>query len=161
VAITYRNLAQLYRDLDDPASAQSYFEKAIAVASRNGNPSRYAEVYGSYAGFLNDTLDHARALGLAREALALDEVLGDTPGTAFEQLEIGRALLGLNRPAEAVAPLRIALAMGRALDQHEIIARSLLTLAKAALVQGDRADARIKLRQAMQKLDSTRFKSRL
>jgi len=161
VAITYRNLAQLYRDLDDPASAQGYFEKAIAAASRNGNPSRYAEVYGSYAGFLNDTLDHARALVLAREALALDEVLGDTPGTAFEQLEIGRALLGLNRPAEAVAPLQIALAMGRALDQHEIIARSLLALANAALVQGDRTNARARLQQAMQKLDSTRFKPRL
>ncbi|MBS0569512.1 MAG: GGDEF domain-containing protein [Proteobacteria bacterium] len=161
VAITYRNLAQLYRDLDDPESAQAYFEKAIAAATRNGNPSRYAEVYGSYAGFLNDTLDHARALSLAREALALDEVLGDTPGTAFEQLEIGRALLGLNRTTEAVAPLQIALGMGRALGQQEIIARSLLALAKAALDLGDRAAARARLQEAIQKLDSNRFKPRL
>jgi diguanylate cyclase (GGDEF)-like protein len=161
VAITYRNLAQLYRDLDDPKSAQGYFEKAIAAASRNGNPSRYAEVYGSYAGYLNDTLDSATALEPAREALALDEVLGDTPGTAFEQLEIGRALLGLNRPDEAVVSLRIALDLGRALGQHEIIARSLLALARAALAHGDRADAKVKLQQAMQKLDAKRFKPRL
>jgi diguanylate cyclase (GGDEF)-like protein len=159
--LTYRNLALLYRELGDEATSKQYFDKAIAAAERNGDPSHYATVYGSYSSFLNDTRDYAAALDAARETLALDQVLNDRPAVAFEQLESGRALLGLKRFDEAGASLDAALAAGRAINQREIVARSLLALAEIALTRGDRAHARGLLDQAQSGLDATRMKPQL
>ncbi|MDR3388432.1 MAG: diguanylate cyclase [Rudaea sp.] len=159
--LTYRNLALLYRELGDEAASKQYFDKAIAAAERNGDPSHYATVYGSYSSFLNDTHDYAAALDAARETLALDQVLNDRPAAAFEELESGRALLGLKRFDEAGVSLDAALAAGRAINQREIVARSLLALAEISLTRGDRARARDLLDQAQNGLDATRMKPQL
>jgi diguanylate cyclase (GGDEF)-like protein len=140
--LIYRNLALLYRELGDEATSKKYFDKAITAAERNGNASYYATVYGSYSSSLNDTHDYVTALAAASETLALDQVLNDRPAMAFEQLESGRALLGLNRLGEADTNLKAALAAGRAMGQHEIVSKSLVALAEAALNRGDRQLAR-------------------
>ncbi len=159
--LTYRNLALLYRELGDEATSKQYFDKAIAAAERNGDASHYATVYGSYSSFLNDTRDYATALDAARETLALDQVLNDRPAAAFEQLESGRALLGLKRLDEAATSLDAALAAGRAINQHEIVARSLLALAEIAIARGDRSRARDLLDQAQNGLDAPRLQPQL
>jgi diguanylate cyclase (GGDEF)-like protein len=159
--LTYRNLALLYRELGDETTSKQYFDKAIVAAERNGDPSHYATVYGSYSSFLNDARDYPAALDAARETLALDQVLNDRPAAAFEQLESGRALLGLKRLDEADVQLGSALATGRTINQHEIIARSLLAKAEIALMRGERKQARDLLDQAMSGLDSTRLKPQL
>ncbi len=56
--------------------------------------------------------------------------IGDRPSVGFDLLNSGRALLGLGRPAEADTRLHDALAIGRELNQHEIIAHSQVSLAK-------------------------------
>ncbi|MEP6483357.1 MAG: tetratricopeptide repeat protein, partial [Rudaea sp.] len=142
IELTYRNLALLYRELGDEATSRRYFEQAIASAESSGDPSHFATVYGSYSGFLNDNRDYASALQAATETLALDQVLDDRPAMAFEQIERGRALIGLQRPKEAVAPLHAALEAGRSINQHEIVVRSLLSLAEIAMTQNDHAGAR-------------------
>ena len=159
--LTYRNLALLYRELGDEAASKQYFDKAIAAAERNGDASHYATVYGSYSSFLNDTRDYTAALDAALETLALDQVLNDRPAAAFEQLESGRALLGLKRLDEAATNLDAALAAGRAINQHEIVARSLLALAEIAITRGDRSRARDLLDEAQKGLDATRLKPQL
>jgi len=161
VALTYRNLAMLYRELGDDAASRQYFEHAAAAAERSGDPTQHATVYGSYSGFLNDAHDFGNALRIASETLALDQVLNDRPGTAFEHLEIGRALVGLQRDAEATVSLEAALAAGKAMNQHEIIARSLLALSEIALRRGEPVRARSLLDQALAGLDAKRLKSYL
>jgi len=161
IELTYRNLALLYRELGDDTESRRYFDRAIAAAEHSGDPAHYATVYGSYSSFLNDTRDYANGLRVASEVLALDQVLRDRPAAAFEQLEIGRALIGLKRLDEAGAPLEAALAGGRAINQHEIISRALLAQAEVALGRDDRAHARTLLDQAIKSLDSRRSKPQL
>ncbi|MGA9335579.1 MAG: tetratricopeptide repeat-containing diguanylate cyclase [Rudaea sp.] len=159
--LVYRNLALLYNELGDDTTSKGYFEKAIAAAIRHGDPSRYASAYGSYSNLLNDTGDYSRALDAARETLSLDLVLNDRPATAFEELESGRALFGLKRFDEARASLESALAEGRLLKQHEIVARSQLALAELALARGDRVRAATLLDEALRRLNTTRLKPQL
>lgn len=159
--LVYRNLALLYNELGDDATSKSYFEKAIKAAIRHGDPSHYASAYGSYSNLLNDTGDFAGALNAARETLSLDHVLDDRPAIAFEELEIGRALTGLKRLDEARTSLESALANGRELMQHEIVARSQLALADVALLRGDRSQAAILLEAALSRLNTTRLKPQL
>ncbi len=161
VELTYRNLALLYRELGDETTGRVYFEKAITAAEHTGDASHFATVYGSYSGFLNDNRDYRNALRAATETLALDQVLNDRPAAAFEQLERGRALIGLSRPDEAVEPLQAALETGRAINQHEIVVRSQLALAEVAIANNDRARARSLLDEVLGGLDNTRMKPQL
>ena len=161
VELTYRNLALLYRELGDDATSRDYFQKALRAAERSGDPAHYATVYGSYSGFLNDQRDFENALRAASETLALDQALNNRPSIAFEQLEIGRALVGLKRNEQAVPSLEAALAAGRSINQHEIIARSLLALAQVALERHDLPKARSLLDQALAGLDAKRLKTAL
>ncbi len=161
IELTYRNLALLYRELGDEYASRRYFEKAIAAADMSGDPSHYATVYGSYSGFLNDNGDFANALQAATETLALDQVLNDRPAMAFEQLEIGRALIGLKRLDEAITPLNAAVDTGRTINQREIIVRGLLSLAEIAIANRDYAKANASLDAALSGLDATRMKPQL
>jgi diguanylate cyclase (GGDEF)-like protein len=135
--VAYRNVALLYRELDDTQTTQGYFAKAVDAAARYAQPGYYASVQGAYAGFLNDNREYDGALAAASEALAITEALGNRPSIGFEHLEVGRALLGLRRPDDAAPHFNDALAIGRELDQRELIARSELALAEIALAHGD------------------------
>src|SRR5690606_34517061 len=91
-----RNIALLYREIEDVDSARSYFERALVAVDRQANPERFAPILGSYASLLNDIGDHAAALKAANEALAIDTRLGNRSNQGLEQLEVGRALFGLD-----------------------------------------------------------------
>ncbi|MBS0581585.1 MAG: GGDEF domain-containing protein [Proteobacteria bacterium] len=139
--VAYRNVAMLYRELDDTQTTQRYFAKAVEAASRYAQPGYYASVQGAYAGFLNDAGNHAAALAAASEALAISEALDNRPSIGFEHLEAGRALLGLRRPDAAAPHFDAALAIGREIGQRELVARSELALAEIALAHNDLARA--------------------
>jgi tetratricopeptide (TPR) repeat protein len=138
----YRNVALLYRELEDYAAARDYFQRALAKAEQRGIPSAYSSVVGSWASLLNDLGDHAAALAAATEALAIDSALGDKPHQGLEQLEIGRALLGQGDVEAATLHLDEALRLGRELGQREIVARALLHLTEAAMAERDMLRAR-------------------
>lgn len=140
--LTLRNLALIYRDLGDDAATRLYFTRALAVADRHGDTSNYAATLGSYASYLADVREFAPALDAANESLALSRATGNRPSVAFSLLDGGRALLGLKRLAEAATRLNKALTLGRELDQHEIMARSQVALAEAALSSGNPSLAR-------------------
>jgi diguanylate cyclase (GGDEF)-like protein len=135
--LTLRNLALIYRDLGDDATTRRYFTRALAVADRHGDSGNYAATLGTYASYLADVREFAPALTAADESLALGRATGNRPAVAFSLLDSGRALLGLKRVDEATTRLHEAIALGRELDQHEIMARSLVALADAALIEGD------------------------
>lgn len=153
--IAYRNLALLYRELDDETTTREYFDKAIAAAERYAEPGYYAAVQGSFATFLNDTQHYDQALSAATEALAISTVLENRPAMGFENLESGRALLGLQRLDEAKTHLQLALAFGLAINQRELITRSELSLAETALADGDLASAHKLLDSASARMASS------
>jgi diguanylate cyclase (GGDEF)-like protein len=146
--LSLRNLALIYRDLGDDVTTRSYFTRALAVADRHGDSGNYAATLGTYASYLADVREFAPALNAANESLALGRATGNRPSVAFSLLDSGRALLGLKRVDEATTRLHEAIALGRELDQHEIMARSLVALADAALIGGD-------VRMAHKLLDET------
>lgn len=156
--VAYRNVALLYRELDDRQTTQGYFNKAVQAATRYAQPGFYASVQGSYAGFLNDDREYAAALSAASEALAIGEALGNRPSIGFEHLEVGRALLGLRRADEAAPHFDAALAIGREIDQRELISRSELSLAEIALSHGDTAQTHRLLDDVSPRLNSAGLK---
>ena len=137
LSVAYRNLALLYRELGDTQTTRHYFEQALEASHRHFEPEYYASVIGSFAAFLNDAGEFDHALDNASEALAISTVLGDRPSMGFEQLEIGRALLGEHRTDEAAMHFVAAQTLGQAIQQRELIVRSKLSLAEIALAQGD------------------------
>jgi diguanylate cyclase (GGDEF)-like protein len=156
--LTLRNLALIYRDLGDDAAARDYFTRALDVARRHGDSANYAATLGTWAGYLVDAGEFAPALAAAEESLAVSSAIGDRPSIGFDLLNSGRALLGLNRPAEADARLREALAIGRELNQHEIIAHSQVSQAEAALARGDATQASKLLQAAFADPQMARYK---
>ncbi|GAA0704361.1 diguanylate cyclase [Dokdonella soli] len=161
VEIAYRNIALLYREIEDTTAARSYFRRALDTAAGNANPLAYAPVVGAYANLLNDVGEYAAAQAAASEALAIDEALGDRPHQGLEHLEIGRALLGQHQVDAAVAELETALRLGRELDQREIVARALLHLADAALLRHDYLRAHGLLDEAIAGLEAAQLRPQL
>lgn len=156
--LTLRNLALIYRDLGDDAAARDYFTRALDVARRHGDSANYAATLGTWAGYLVDSNEFAPALAAAEESLAVSGAIGDRPSVGFDLLNSGRALLGLNRLAEADAHLHDALAIGRALNQHEIVAHSQVSLAEVALARGNAAQANRLLQAAFADPQTERYK---
>ena len=94
IEIAYRNVALLYREIEDGDAARAYFERARTAAAKTGSPAAYSTVVGAYAGLLNDLGEFTAAEAAAEEALAIDEAIGDRPHQGLEHLELGRALFG-------------------------------------------------------------------
>lgn len=156
--LTLRNLALIYRDLGDDTAARDYFTRALDVARRHGDSANYAATLGTWAGYLVDSGEFAPALAAAEESLAVSGAIGDRPSVGFDLLNSGRALLGLGRLAEADTRLHDALAIGRELNQHEIIAHSQVSLAEVALARGDATQANKLLQAAFADPQTARYK---
>lgn len=156
-----RNIALLYREIEDEATARRYFERALASVDRQSSPQTYAPVLGSYASLLNDVGDHAPALAAAGEALDIDVALGNLANQGFEHLEIGRARFGLGQIDEAAIQLEQALAIGRELQQNEIVSRSLLHLAEIHQARHESLRARGMIDEAIAGLEQAQLRPQL
>lgn len=159
--IIYRNIALLYREIEDALPAREYFQRALELAARHGVPSVYSSIIGSYAGLFNDVGEYANARDAAEEALAIDTARGDRPHQGLEHLEVGRALLGLGQDSDAVAHLEQALQLGRELGQHEISAPALVQLGRVALQRNDRLRAHTLIDEAIADLESAKLRPQL
>jgi diguanylate cyclase (GGDEF)-like protein len=159
--LAYRNLALLYREVEDRPTASVYFQRALEEAARRGVPSAYSSVVGSYAGLLNDGGNSAGARAAAEEALAIDSALDDRPHQGLEHLEIGRALLLQRNLAAAENELEQALQLGRELDQREIVARALLHSSEIAMLRHDDLRARGLIDEAIAGLELARLRPQL
>ena len=156
--LTLRNMALVYRDLGDDVAARDYFTRALDVAKRHGDSANYAAILGTWAGYLVDAGEFAPALAAAQESLAVSSAIGDRPSVGFDLLNSGRALLGMNRLEEADLQLRGALAIGRELNQHEILAHAQVSLAEVALARGEPAQADRMLLAAFADPQAARYK---
>ncbi|MBN8482301.1 MAG: diguanylate cyclase, partial [Xanthomonadales bacterium] len=158
---SYRNIGLLYREIEDEQGARAYFRKALEVAASRSDPETYASVLGSHASLLNDVGDHAAALAAAEEGLIIDVAVASRSHEGLQNLEAGRALLGLGRNVEAIRRLQTALAIGREINQGEIIARALLHLAEEAQGGRDVLRARGYIDEAIARLESIQLRPQL
>lgn len=158
---SYRNIALLYREIEDEESARDYFNRAIAAAEVRGDAEVYGSVIGSYSSLLNDVGDHAEALAIAEESLFMNIAVGSRSHVGLQHLEVGRALLGLGRLALAEEHLDAALAIGRDIRQSEITARTLLHLAELAQERRDLLRARGYVDEAISHLERIQLRPQL
>ncbi|MBL8296743.1 MAG: GGDEF domain-containing protein [Rhodanobacteraceae bacterium] len=159
--LSYRNIALLYREIEDTEQAKIHFEAALESSRRNLDPQSLAGALGSYASFSNDIGDAAAALTMAQQARAIDASMGNRPYVGLENVEIGRALIRLDRDSEATAVLQDALEIGRGLAHREITGNALLHLGRLALRAGDSALATKHLDEAIRILSQAGLKSGL
>ena len=161
LAGTLRNLALICLDLGDDTLTRKYFTRAIETAARHGDSLDYSSALGTYSSWLADIGEFQAALDAADEALILARALDNRPAIGFDLFDGGRALAGLKRLDEARARLEQALAIGRELKQHEIIARSQLALAETAYAAGDIAQSRHMLDEITADSSAMQFKPML
>lgn len=154
---TYRNIALLYREIDDQAMVRDYLEKALAIAIKQGNAFGLGAILGSRATVLNDQGEFTAALDAARQAVLIDGMSGHRSSIGYNLVESGRALVGLGRIDEATVELQAGLAAGRESGVREIVARALLPMAAIAIRRGDRAAAQGNLDDAGAVLEDARL----
>jgi diguanylate cyclase (GGDEF)-like protein len=159
--LSYRNIALLYREIEDTEQAKLNFEAALESSRRNLDPQSLAGALGSYASFSNDIGDANAALTMAQQARAIDASIGNRPYIGLEDVEIGRALIRLDRDDEAAAVLQDALDIGRDLAHREITGNALLHLGRIALRAGNEALATERLDEAIRILGAAGLKSAL
>jgi diguanylate cyclase (GGDEF)-like protein len=161
IDVAYRSIAVLYRELGELAMARDYFERAERAAADAAVPGALSTVRGTFASLLNDLGEHELARQKAESALAEDLSYGRNYGTALEQVELGRALIGLGRPADAETSLDEALAWGERMKQVEIIGRSLLHLGQIHAIGGRLDQATAELERSVAVLTDSSLKGHL
>ncbi|MFZ2236621.1 MAG: tetratricopeptide repeat protein, partial [Dokdonella sp.] len=154
---TYRNIALLYREIDDQAMVRDYLDKALTISVKQGNAFGLAPILGSQAAVLNDQGEFATALDSASQAALADEMSGHRSSIGFNLVESGRALVGLGRIDEAILKLQAGLAAGRESGVREVVARALLPMAGIAMRRDDAASAQRHLDEAGAVLEDARL----
>ena len=146
---TYHYLGLLHRSLHDNEQARRYLELALVQARAHADPMRVAPVLGSLARVSNDADEFAAALLHTDESLALAQRAGSVPGQAYSLLERGRALLGLERFAEARAALEDARRLSERVSQDRTAADATFALGRVARAEGDASGALRLFREAV------------
>ncbi|MEO7917640.1 MAG: tetratricopeptide repeat protein, partial [Dokdonella sp.] len=158
---TYRNIALLYREIEDLNTALDYLDRADAIASKQGNAFGMAPILGSRAAILNDLGRYTDALDSADQAALIDQMSGHRSSSGFDMVESGRALIGLGRVDDGVRRLQQGLAIGRETGVLEIVARALLPMAGLAVQRHHLGNARNLLDEANAVLQDARLRPQL
>ena len=141
------------------AEAQVLFEQALHIARL------VDDVVGvnitllnlGYIAFLNGDVE--RSLAFFDEARRSVEAIGDRPLLGYVENGTGRVLSEAGRPAEALAPLRRAVALREELEQPHLAAESRTLLAEALTLSGDAAGGAATIEPDLSLLETGDFES--
>ena len=120
----------------DCAGARALFEESLDMARRYGWRHREGVQLGNCAFVLWHIGEHEAALARAEEALLVARQEGDPSEEARAHINAGRALCFLDRPVEAEARLRRAVALCRRARSPYLLTNALCYLAEARLADG-------------------------
>lgn len=155
-AYAHNNIGDLYMYMEDYARSELHLKRALEIWSKaDGNP-RKALPLTNLGLLMNRTGEHHDALEYCREALAIDEnALGpDHFELAYALTCIGKALLELDRPDEAVEPLRRAVALRTRFDTYEH-GWSRFLLGQALIASGRPLEGRERIDEAQKLFDAS------
>lgn len=130
------NLASTSRAQLRLGEAAVFAAEALALARTTGSKSLISTSLHNLAGVRLSTGDFASALSLARESLDIQD---DNLGARY--LTLGRALLALNRPAEALAAAEQAIQRSAKMTFDDTTAEARFLAARALDLLGRTADA--------------------
>jgi diguanylate cyclase (GGDEF)-like protein len=157
------NIAVLYEQLEIFDEARRRYAEALDQAEKEGDEASVAIVLGAFAGYLSDfgKSDAPQALSMAERALTIVTRNGGVPQRASARLQVGRALMNLERYADADRALTAAYADARA-NQHEaLMAHIQFRRGELARLQGDPALALARLDDARQSYERQGNRHRL
>ncbi|MGD8397660.1 MAG: tetratricopeptide repeat protein, partial [Anaerolineae bacterium] len=150
-AIANSGIVSLY--LGDQDRAKGYFEESLQIAHEIGH-RRAESVVSTYQALLYHRLgDDETACSWGRRALRVAETLGDRPVCSDAQTNLGHALAGLERLADAADAYERALQLRRELGEDNRAIESLAGLANVSLAQGDAPSARRQVEEILAHLE--------
>ena len=137
VAVASYWRAAVAADQSDDQLAERLLEEARWRAEWAGDRRATGAVIHQLGRIALRSGDPARALDLARQALAIHEAVGWKAGIAAAHDAIGRALVAGGRPAEAITEHRRGLQRAVAFGSPHAVAKALEGLAEAMAEAGD------------------------
>jgi class 3 adenylate cyclase/Tfp pilus assembly protein PilF len=135
------NLGEVSMALGDYAEARGSFDQALDLFRTAGDRRNESWALANLGLLRHNLGDNDAAQDLCREALRIAQEVGARSEQGRALTVIGHALLGLGRPAEAADAYHQALSLRRELGEHQLALDSHAGLARAALAQGDVAEA--------------------
>jgi len=155
VGVVLGNLGVTAMDIGDTATARASLEEALSIARDTGDTIGI-NVWLLNLAFITATEgDTDAALVYYEEAQRGVEEVGDRSSLGYVLNGVGRVLMETGRAAEALAPLRSAIALREELAQPHLLAESRLYLAEALADSGDLAAARESLEAALPTLEAS------
>jgi CHAT domain-containing protein/Tfp pilus assembly protein PilF len=130
-------------------SAQTYLDRAGAMAHLVGDLRVQANVLGHWGDFHAEQGDLSRARARYAEALKLRERMGDTRGVAADYNNLGLVARDVGDLREARRQFEAALAVNRREARPELAATNLINLAGLAGLEGDFSRAESLYRSAL------------
>jgi tetratricopeptide (TPR) repeat protein len=142
--------------LGDFERARADYEAALRLAQEASSPLAEARTLGTLAALWGGHKDYERGLSLSREAVAIAERAGDTPGargvSAEAHLRVGLMELNLARMTASQRELGVALAQFREAGDLGGEGRALDALAMALMITGGLDEAIDHGREALVRL---------
>lgn len=148
-ATALHNLAEIHRGLGSPRRAADLFEQAMQLHWAAGHHDGEILSLFGWAHALRQAGDAPGAQRKLEAALALSEQHGERTmqARALHALAMHHAALG--QPAAALAPLRRAIEVDRAIGYAHALGHDMLDLAGLQLLCGEAAQARLALEEAL------------
>ncbi|MEK7469507.1 MAG: adenylate/guanylate cyclase domain-containing protein [Planctomycetota bacterium] len=144
------------RGLGDAAGALVVAEEALELArQRPERADAFAEALNGVANALSETSDPVGSIRLFREAMAIDERLGNESGMAMRLGNLGDALCDVGEFPAALEAYDKAAAIDRRLGRQTYVMYGLIRRSAAVRALGDPAGALALLEQARPQLDRT------
>ncbi len=135
------NLGVVARDMGDYAAGQTYLVQALAIYREILNTPDEVYILNDLASVARVQADYAGARDYYEQSLAIARDIGDRRGEAYALTGLGDCLAELGQWAEAAAACQQAVRLRQELHQPHLEMESRACSARAALGQGDLAQA--------------------
>jgi CHAT domain-containing protein/tetratricopeptide (TPR) repeat protein len=150
-AIAWRNVAYVYRGMDEPEQAMRYLDQArnLVQSKSLNDPTLQAEILTSRAIVLLSQGQESEALESAEQALKLRGIAGDARREGDTLSVLGSVYRSLQQPQKAQQTFQLALGKQQEADYRVGAFRTLLHMGDLDLSQQKSSQAQAELQQAL------------
>jgi tetratricopeptide (TPR) repeat protein len=149
-AMMLNNLADGEMRLGDYTAARDHLQASLEVARSTGNRTSESLALHNLAAAANQQGLHAEALAMAQASLEIEVAVGLRHSEGISLLQLGHARLALDQHEAAQADYERARSLFEAVGGQAMTMEALAGLARAAMAQGDIAQARTFVQQILQ-----------